>query len=97
LTLTDTEAVPVVPSVPTQLSENVVVALKAPELMLPEIPGSVPFQALEAGFADALQVLVPTEFQVSATAVPPVTLLADAVNVSVGAGGVGAICKPYRP
>ena len=90
-TVTDAEAVPLVPSVPVQLSENDVVAVSAPELSLPEVAGRAPAQTLDVGLADALQLLVPEELQVSVTLLPLVILLADAVNVTVGAGGVGAI------
>src|ERR1039458_1449104 len=55
--------------------------------------GQSPAQTLDVGLADALQLLVPEELQVSVTLLPLVILLADAVNVTVGAGGVGAILK----
>src|ERR1035438_2925850 len=90
LTVTEAEAVPVVPSVPMQLIENEVVTVRAPDARLPEVAGTVPVQTVDVGLAEAMQLLVSTELQVSVTLLPLVMLLADAVNVTVGAGGVGA-------
>jgi hypothetical protein len=55
------------------------------------VAGRAPAQTLDVGLAGALQLLVPEELQVSVTLLPLVILLADVVNVTVGAGGVGAI------
>ena len=83
-----------VPPAPVQVIEKVVlVPLNAPLDCIPDV-ANVPLQPLAAGVSEAVQAVVLAEFHVSVTAVPLVTLLAEAVSVTVGAGDTSS---PYRP
>ena len=87
-------ALVVTPS-PTQLSENVVAAVSAPEDCEPDV-ANVPVQPLAAGVAEAVQLLALVEFQVRVTPWPDETLLALDVRVTVGATPA-ARSSPYEP
>lgn len=84
-----------VPSVPTQVSVKVVVAVSAAEVAVPLV-ATVPDQA-PAGELDAVHELVFALDQFSVTVPPELTLVAVVWSVAVAAGGASCTTIEYVP
>jgi hypothetical protein len=78
----------VFPPPPVQVIVNELFVFSAPVLWEPDVP-RVPLQA-----PDAVQLVALTEVQLNVALLPLVTLLAEAVSVTVGAGGARSMLSP---
>lgn len=87
-TVTDFE---VEPPAPLQVSVNVLATVSGAVDWVPEV-GFAPDHEPEA-----TQLAASVEVQVRVVVAPELTAVGSAVSVTVGAGGVLAICSPYSP